>query len=338
MIELDTLCRAVGDSSGPLHIRGGSSRRFPLPQIRDAQAVDMAGYQGIIDYYPEELVVRVRAGTRLKELLALLDEQGQMLASEPPVHGESSTVGGMVAAGLSGSRRPYGAAIKDLMLGVGLILNDGTYAEFGGQVMKNVAGYDVSRLVCGSFGSLGPIADVSLKVVPKPECEMTTLLEVDGESAQVLTRDLRRQGAGLSASCYLQGKLLLRYSGSEGRVSGAIQEIGGDVVADEPWGKLDSQDLAAFTGAEVWRLSTDPAEPLAADVAVADWGFGQRWLVDPSYDPRQGYEGAGYWTRVRGSKGKDIPVFQPLPELQGNLVARLKQAFDPDGRFNPGWG
>lgn len=334
MVELADYCQqvAAGDA---LNIRGGGSHAYPFPDPGDAVSLEMTAYAGVIDYHAEELVIRARAGTRLNDLIELLDEQGQMLASEPPVLGDAATVGGLIATGLSGSRRPYANPVRDLVLGVGLILEDGSYAEFGGQVMKNVAGYDVSRLVTGSFGTFGPVMDASFKVVPKPQLELTTRLELGSEAAQQLCCNLKRKGIGLSASCFLEGCLYLRVSGNDRQVRGSINTIGGEVLEDNQfWRLVDSQALPVFNEADTWRLSTDPLEPVEHEFALIDWGFGQRWLVNPGKDPRRDYEGAGHWTRVQGQGDPGAAVFQPLSPLHACLNIRLKQAFDPENRFN----
>ena len=336
MTDLDDLCARVAETSAALHIRGGGSRRFPLPVVENAAVLELDQYGGVIEYYPEELVVRAKAGTRLTELIRMLGDEGQMLASDPPVHDDSSTVGGVVATGLSGSRRPYGAAIKDIVLGVGLILDDGTYAEFGGQVMKNVAGYDVSRLVCGSFGILGPIADVSLKVVPRPECETSRMVTLSPEDAMILVGKLRRNGAGISASCYYAGNLYLRFSGAEKQTLKIATEVGGDECDNDFWSQLDGQNLSCFEGADVWRLSTHPSDPAREDFQLMDWGFAQRWLINPASDPRIDYDGQGHWTRVQCPDNVfKAATFEPLSDVHSKLMGRVKEAFDPRGKFNP---
>ena len=319
-------------------ICGGSTRALPdLPAA--AEPFSVRDYRGVIDYHPEELVIRARAGTPMLELIELLASEGQMLAFDPPVPDPASTLGGAVATGLSGSRRPYTGSVRDYVLGVGMILHDGEYLSFGGQVMKNVAGYDVSRLVCGSYGILGVIADVSLKVLPKPEREATVCFETSVDAAISLLVQRRQHVNAISAACYLQGQLYLRLSGSESALREELSELGGETLDNSFWPQFDIQKLEPLASAqEIWRLSTSPAEALHhSDCTIFDWGFAQRWLIDPEAHPRTGYQGKGHWTRVRGPASAGIDdVFEPLPPTTLALHQRIKSVFDPAGLFNPG--
>jgi glycolate oxidase FAD binding subunit len=332
------LVRTAIASNQALTICGGGTRPFPGDSKASIE-LHMSGYAGVVDYRPEELVVRARSGTRLTDLKTLLGAEGQMLVSDPPVHGKTSTIGGLIATGVSGSRRPYAGAIRDAVLGVSLLLQDATQAEFGGQVMKNVAGYDVSRLVCGSFGMLGPILDVSLKVAPKPEMEASVSLECSPMRAKEIIEKLTRRVSGISASCYLEGQLRLRFSGSETAVTKEISGQGGESIGNGFWAELDNQTLASLVATkDLWRLSTDPSEPFSEErFPIADWGFGQRWLLDPEVNPRDSYGGVGHWTRVRRSEAAfSAETFHPLSPLQMRLMRRVKSAFDSEGLFNPG--
>ncbi len=337
MTELEEICDIVSRAESPLRISGGNSRVYPYDDLAEYPALSLSGYDGVIDYHPEELVVRVKSGTRIKTLVKLLEEQHQILGSEAPAHGEHSTIGGAVAAGLSGSRRPYTGSTRDFVLGVGMILASGEYAEFGGQVMKNVAGYDVARLVCGSFGVLGPITDISLKVLPKPEIERTLLQETSLQAATDLLTRLNRRVSGLTAAAYSDGLLRLRFSGQAKAVEREISHLGGDNDTHDFWHDLDSLRLPLFQGRDVWCLSTDPREPVSSGFSLLDWGFARRWLIDPEEDPRKDYRGSGHWTRV-SSPSEIFPadVFHPVSEIQLQLMRSLKRTFDPSGIFNPG--
>jgi len=338
--QLQEIVKASAAQSQALRIVGGNTRAF-LGELLTAETVDLnlADHTGVISYRPEELMLRVRAGTTLAEIESLLAAEGQMLAFEPPAYGEHSTIGGTVATGLSGPRRPYGGAVRDAVLGVGLILQDGTYAEFGGQVMKNVAGYDVSRLVCGAFGMLGPVVDATFKVLPKPQKEASICIARTAEEAQLLCQQLLQRVSGLSATYYEAGRLTLRFSGSHQLVDQELAQLDGETVDNVWWAEVGNQTLASFgAAAEVWRLSTRPDEPLSSSPwHVSDWGFGQRWLLDPETDPRATYRGSGHWTRHR-SRNPDAsqPVFEPLPAVHEQITQRLKAAFDSAGLFNPG--
>ncbi|MEX5452570.1 glycolate oxidase subunit GlcE, partial [Stutzerimonas stutzeri] len=163
---LDQVNQALAAKT-PLRIQGSGSKAF-LGRAAEGQLLDVREHRGIVSYDPTELVVTARAGTPLAELEATLDEAGQMLPCEPPHFGEGATVGGMIAAGLSGPRRPWSGSVRDFVLGSRVITGQGKHLRFGGEVMKNVAGYDLSRLMAGSFGCLGVLTEISLKVLPKP--------------------------------------------------------------------------------------------------------------------------------------------------------------------------
>jgi glycolate oxidase FAD binding subunit len=322
-----------------LAITGNGTKAFlGYPADKKNSVLDVSGHTGVIDYRPDELMIRVNAGTTIGDLNDLLASEGQIAGFDPPDFSGRATLGGTLSAGLSGSRRPYAGAVKDFVLGVGLILPAGDYAEFGGQVMKNVAGYDVSRLVCGAFGALGVVADVSLKVLPKPETEITLKLELDRADAEVSLQAFRRNYTVISASCYLDGVLSIRLSGSSIATGDAVTQIGGEEGSNEFWSLLDTHQLSVFTGArDIWRLSTSAREPVEHDFAVLDWGFTQRWLMDPDSDPRSGYRGAGHWTRYRqGSELFEAQPFHPLGETEMAINLGLKKAFDEKRRFNTG--
>ncbi|MBT6583224.1 MAG: glycolate oxidase subunit GlcE [Gammaproteobacteria bacterium] len=342
MDEIDAFADSIkkaGSDGSPIQIKGGGTKGFLGYVAAELQVLTTQCYTGVIEYHPTELIVRVRSGTPVDTLNNLLRSEGQMLAFEPPAHDATSTVGGVVSAGLSGSARPYRGAARDHLLGVGMVLHDGAYCEFGGQVMKNVAGYDVSRLVCGAYGTLGLLADLSLKVVPAPELEQTVIRECSSDVARETIKLLSNTVSPLSASCYSEGTLRVRLSGNEQTVMATEKMLEGDRGDNGFWDQLDSQALPAFqNAADVWRLSTNADEPLFGyDFAILDWGFAQRWLFDPKSDPRDGYAGSGHWTRVRCDKDRfEAGAFQPLSALELALHRRLKSTFDPGGIFNPG--
>jgi glycolate oxidase FAD binding subunit len=324
----------------PLLIEGGGSKRFyGYPATSDSDRLDMAAHQGVIDYSPDELVIRVRAGTLLSDINRLLRDNGQMLPFEPPGFTRATTIGGVIASGLSGPRRPWAGSARDFVLGVKLITGRGEALEFGGQVMKNVAGYDVSRLVTGSLGTLGVILDVSLKVLPAPELEVTRVLAIKRQEFQSHLQSIQRQ-IPLSAASHQDGYLKLRLSGSEAAVNAATKITGGEETGNDGWNELN--ELTCFTGINnLWRVSVAPASKLFLDEAVViDWGGGVRWLADPGYDPREALSVEdGHATLMKYDtemlvSGMDI--FQPLSEPLLGIHQRLKQQFDPAGIFNPG--
>jgi len=327
-------------SKRPLVIESGGSKNFyGLPQPQEMDRICISAHSGIIDYAPDELVITARAGTLLSDICQLLKDNNQILAFEPPDFENRSTIGGVVASGLSGPRRPYAGAVRDHVLGVRLLTGSGKVLTFGGQVMKNVAGYDVSRLVVGAMGTLGLILDVSLKTLPAPEVERTysiptTILKFQ-KQLQAMSLSFP-----LSASMFDQDNLLMRLSGSEVAVTRAASELAGDEIDGCCWDKVNS--LNRFDGVtNLWRISVAPASQLfLAESALIDWGGGLRWLADPDVDPREIISSEdGHATLMKylpESLAPDLEVFQPLSGPVLEIQQRLKRQFDPHGIFNPG--
>jgi glycolate oxidase FAD binding subunit len=340
--------RVRGAAAGgtALRIRGGGSKDF-YGQALAGDILDMRPFAGVISYEPSELVVTARSGTPLAELEVLLAAQGQCLAFEPPHFGAQATVGGMVACGLNGPARGTAGAVRDYMLGVKLINGKAEHLTFGGQVMKNVAGYDVSRLMAGSLGTLGVLLEVSIKVLPVPLAEATLLFELDQAEA---LRQLNRWGGlplPVNASCWQDGHLALRLRGAKAAVAAALNTLGGEVMGiDEAlalWTGLREQTLPFFAlqGDEsLWRVSLpDSAAPLAFGATLMEWGGAQRWLKRPAADApaiRQVAASAGGHATLFRSADKSVPVFSPLLAPLDRIHRELKRQFDPSGVFNPG--
>ncbi|MDT3736407.1 MAG: glycolate oxidase subunit GlcE [Denitratisoma sp.] len=332
---------AAAVDKAPLRIRGGGSKDF-YGNAPEGTLLETAGHAGLVAYEPTELVVTVRAGTRLAELEAALAEKGQMLAFEPPHYGDA-TVGGCVAAGLSGPRRATAGAVRDFVLGVKLLDGQGEILNFGGQVMKNVAGYDVSRLMAGAMGTLGLLLEVSLKVLPKPPAEATLRLELPQDKAIEAMNRWGGQPLPISATCWSDGLLTLRLSGARAAVAAAREKIGGEAVADADgfWRGVREQEDGFFSGgAALWRLSLpSKAPPLALPgEPLIEWGGALRWLAfdGPAAVVREtAAQAGGHATLFRGGD-KGIGVFQPLPAPLMAIHRKLKRNFDPQGLFNPG--
>jgi glycolate oxidase FAD binding subunit len=337
---IETL-RAAASRGTPLSIRGGGSKTF-YGRTTDGDELRVGEYAGIIEYSPTELVVTARAGTPLADLEATLAQANQMLAFEPPHFGPAATLGGTIACGFSGPRRPYAGAARDHVLGITCLNGSGQRLRFGGQVMKNVAGYDISRTLTGSLGTLAVLLDITLKVVPRPETELTLRREAGAAEAIALFNRWAGQPLPLSAGCYHNGAMTVRLSGFEQGVKSAANRIGGDAVpgGGEFWDQLREQRLAFFAGPHsLWRLSVAPATaplPLNGDCLI-EWGGAQRWYrCDlPATAVREHAAAAGgHATLFRNGDGDD--VFQPLPAPLLALHRRLKQSFDPAGILNPG--
>ncbi|MBM3391094.1 MAG: glycolate oxidase subunit GlcE [Betaproteobacteria bacterium] len=345
---------AAAADKAPLCIRGGGTKDFYGNAPAGAR-LGTTNHAGIVAYEPTELVVTVRAGTRLAELEAALDEQGQMLAFEPPhfslpspasgrgTGGEGATVGGCVASGLSGPRRATAGSVRDFVLGVKLLDGKGEILNFGGQVMKNVAGYDVSRLMAGALGTLGLLLEVSLKVLPKPPAETTLRLDLPQDKAIETMNRWGGQPLPISATCWSDGHLTVRLSGARAAVAAARGKIGGESVADAEtfWRGVREQQTDFFSGAgTLWRLSL-PAKtpPLSLPGApLIEWGGALRWLTfdGPADTVRAAVSQAGgHATLFRGGN-ESVGAFQPLPLPLMAIHKNLKRSFDPQGLFNPG--
>ena len=320
-----------------LCIRGAGSKDFLGESVTCDQQLNTQGYEGVIDYAPTELVMTVRAGTQLASVNAALAEQRQYWPCDPPSYGGNATIGGAVAAGLSGPGRVAYGAVRDLVLGVGMINSAGKALNFGGRVMKNVAGYDVSRLMAGSLGTLGLITDVSIKVLPLPEAEVTLARVETVEMAHARFLQLARTALPCSASAWLAGVSYLRFSGSQAGVEAAQQKMGGDVTSSNIWAQIRDHHIDEFEQAgNIWRISVEPGSPtLLQQSSLLEWYGGQRWLLDPDFDPRLHLE-AGHATLFRASPESSLPRFQPLTAVVEGIHRRLKQQFDPQRIFNPG--
>ena len=342
----------------PLFVMGGGSKAFygnyrPVtPQDGHCQ-LDMTPYRGIVSYHPSELVVTVRAGTPLAELEAALAEHNQMLAFEPPHFGASATVGGCVATGLSGPRRMSAGALRDFVLGTRLLDSEGRVLSFGGEVMKNVAGYDVSRLLAGSHGIFGAILEVSMKVVPRPMEELTVSLSATEAQALANFALWRGKPLPISATSWTgaagagEGLMHVRLSGAPPAIASARRVVGGDALepdAAQSWWRSLREQTHEFFSADrpLWRLALPPtAAALALGPTLIEWGGGQRWLSGV-HDAAALRETAaplgGHATLFRTGAGKPPAdgVFHPLAPGVASITRRLKQELDPASLFNPG--
>ncbi len=334
--------QAAAAAGTALSIQGGNSKSF-YGRCARGEVLSVNEHKGIIDYTPSELVISARAGTTLTELESVLEQEGQMLAFEPAHFGDNATLGGTIACGLSGPRRPYAGAARDFVLGVNCVNGKGEWLRLGGQVMKNVAGYDVSRTLTGSLGTLAIMLDIHLRVLPKPETEVTLQQSCDAATAIQRCNALAARPLPVSASCYADGQLTIRLSGMEQGVQSAAASIGGETLADAArfWQQLREHQSAFFGGERpLWRLSVPPATaplPLEGDTLL-DWGGAQRWLrSEQAADTIRGSTAAagGHATLFRGGD-RDGEVFHPLQAALLSLHQRLKQTFDPAGILNPG--
>ncbi len=342
----EIICTAAEHKS-PLQIRGGGTKDFYGNTImtQNTMLLDAAAYSGIIEYEPTELVITARAGTRLADLEAALDQKGQMLAFEPPHFGAAATLGGCIAAGLSGPRRAAAGSVRDFVLGVRLLNGKGDDLSFGGQVMKNVAGYDVSRLMVGAMGTLGMLLEVSLKVLPKPMTEITLCMQMDEAAAIEKMNHWAGKPLPISATCYRNGELFFRLSGADSAVRAAHGKLGGEELCEGEvfWKSVREQTHSFFQSADsLWRLSINPATPplnLPAEQLI-EWNGGLRWLLDDekldAVTIRKTAKDAGGHATLFRSNEPGISVFHPLDPGMRKIHCALKEKFDPSGILNPG--
>jgi glycolate oxidase FAD binding subunit len=343
-VQLQELTQNAYAKKIPLRIFGSDTKSFYGNEIQ-GHPLCLVNHVGVVDYEPSELVLTARAGTKLREIEALLDSAGQMLAFEPPYFGEEATWGGTVACGFSGPRRPYSGALRDSILGVRTINGKGEQLRFGGKVIKNVAGYDVSRLMAGALGTLGILLDISVKVIPRPQQEMTLVLEQTPEEAITYMNTLAGGPVPLSAAAYIDGKVLIRLSGTQA----AVQAAAAKISSQEPgssnsfWQQLREHSHPFFsTDTPLWRLSLLPGSPMLKIPGdwLIDWGGAQRWLKTHAPAPliRDAVQAAGgHATLFRRGElkdretkdGENTPVFHPLSKPLASVHEKLKNAFDP---------
>lgn len=353
--QLSEQVLAARASFRPISIRGGHTKSFygnPLAASDEEPLImNMRTLRGVVNYEPTELVITAMAGTPLQEVIDTLDASGQMLAFDPPAFGHQATVGGCVAAGLSGPGRYAAGPVKDYVLGAHLLDAQGRVLKFGGEVMKNVAGYDVSRLLTGSMGMFGALLQVSIKVAPKPLQSCTLEWELDEAEALKRCHSWRAHPLPVAATAWEPighaGRLRVRLAGAPAAIASARARLGGDLVAEDQalayWSDLREQRLSFFATPRLWRLAVAPGTPvLNLGPTLIEWGGGQRWVAtdrDPAEIRRIAEQAQGHATLFRMEEGLIAPeqgVFHPLAPAVTAVIRRLKQEFDPKGVFNPG--
>ncbi len=347
-VEQVNVARTQGE---PLEIRGGATKRFYGETPRGAQ-LDVRALAGVVSYEPTELVVTTWAGTSLSDLEALLTTQGQYLPFEPPRFAPGGTVGGMVAAGLSGPARATAGSVRDHVLGVRLLTGRGELLTFGGQVSKNVAGYDVSRLVTGSMGILGVICEVSLKVLPQPRATATLVFDWDALRTLAQFKRWASRPLPINATVWHQEKLYLRLAGARAAVEEACASLDADLLepaaAERWWLSIRDQTHPFFgisvadeaQGLALWRLSVSavsaPVE-LAGEQMI-EWHGALRWLrtTAAAADVRAAARARGGHAVLMHGADRSAGVFAPLSDALLRIHRDLKHAFDPAGILNPG--
>ena len=316
MIELwQSQIKAAAAKGAKLTIRGSGSKSFCSPSVV-GEVLDTRSHVGIVEYEPKELVIVVRCGTGIADVEKTMADAGQMLAFEPPHFGADATIGGMVATGLSGPRRPYAGAVRDFVLGCKVLDGKGDHLSFGGKVMKNVAGFDVSRLLTGSYGTLGVITETAFKCLPLPKAQQTRVFSMDAASAIDAMNRWYAAAHPITATTWVAGNLYVRLAGAEPSVMSSAAKLGGEILANDVawWRDWREQRHEFFAGdaplARIACKSTVECSEPAATQAI-DWGGAQRWL------------------RVSTSAAS-VAALQPvLLEVQ----AKIKSSFDPYNTF-----
>ncbi|EOD81472.1 Glycolate dehydrogenase, FAD-binding subunit GlcE [Grimontia indica] len=333
---------AIADKTA-LNLIGGNTKHF-IGRQPVGQAVSLKNHTGVISYRPSELVITARAGTTIAEIQAQLANNNQTLVGEPPAFNGKATLGGSVAAGISGASRPFWGSLRDAILGVKLINGYGEHLRFGGQVMKNVAGYDVSRLQAGAFGAFGIITEVSLRVRPKSESTTTLVFECGAASAIRRMRDLSVSAHPLSASAWCSGQLFIRLSGSQLAINHSIETLGGETLENQDlfWRSIRNfrHPFFAHRAQPLYRLSLSPAAPHYEQLGdtLIDWAGGVRWVYSEqslstlaNLAALQGGHAACYRPIDRHAE-----CFHPQSDTAKRIHQNLKMAFDPHSLFNPG--
>ena len=325
----------------PLRRAGGDSKHF-MGRQPTGEMLSTSRHSGIVEYEPTELVISARAGTTITELNAALSENGQRLGCEPPEIG-GATIGGTLACNQSGPARPWLGSIRDHVLGVRLINGHGEHLRFGGRVMKNVAGYDVSRLQAGAMGTLGLITEITLRVFPVPEHQATVIMDMDAQKAIHLMNVESGKGGPVTGACWVDGRLHLRFSGCKSAVGSRASALAGEMPDDGAafWLALREQQLDFFQqSGPLWRFSSKSASAHCGSEQpwLIDWGGSQRWQSgngDLATRESVAEKLGGQAMLYRGGD-RHGEIFHSRTKLQKQLHLKVKQAFDPHGLFNPG--
>jgi len=333
-------------SKSALNITGNNSKTW-YGRTSHGLPLNVAGHSGIINYQPSELVIKVRAGTTLSEIADCLDEQRQRLPFDPPYYGEHATIGGTVACNFSGPRRPYAGSCRDFMLGCNMLNGRGESMHFGGEVMKNVAGFDLARLMTGSLGTLGVMLDVSLKVLPHRLSEQTLTIDAGFTEAIEIMNRWATTPLPVTAMAADGEKIYFRICGTPSAVEASRKQIGGLLFEQglNFWKNLREHQLNYFDDPQpLWRFSLPQAAP---HIRIDDtpeaawfigWGGAQRWLKSelPFNQIQDIARKAGGDATLFRNGDRSREVFAPLSLPLMQLHKRLKHAFDPAGILNPG--
>ncbi len=353
--------QAAYQNRQPLAIQGNGSKLFLIRPL-SGQPLSTAAHQGVINYMPSELTITLRSGTLLSELKQVLAEKGQMLPFEPPAFSDNATIGGTIAAGLSGPSRPFFGSARDFVLGCKMINGRGELMQFGGEVMKNVAGYDLSRLITGSYGSLGVILEISLKLLPLAPKQKSLSFSIHADQFARQVRDLYMDGHPISAACYLDGQAYIRIAGSQEGVDSSFQDISEKLTQQQLpskegslqevnhtfWSELNEHKLSFFDHSQpLWRISLPPWNMdsfeqymVSDDRQLIDWGGAQRWFYS-----NQSEDKVRHYAKLQGGHAQlfcasdeliSISRHQPLTTQMMKIQQQIKTAMDPHKLLNQG--
>ena len=339
--ELSERIAEAHSRGAPLEVRGGGTKRF-YGNPPTGEVLETGGLAGIAAYEPSELYISAGAGTRLADAEKELAGRGQMLAFEPQHFGAGATVGGMAACGLSGPRRPFAGAARDFILGAELADGGGALLRFGGRVIKNVAGFDLSRLSAGALGTLGVLTELTFRVVPRPESELTAVLDCDGWGGIEAANQFLLRGLPLTGTAWHGGVLHVRFSGAAESALRAARTAGGDILSEEAgrdfWELIREQRHEFFAGDDnLWRVGCAPLSAVSADSQLIEWRGAQRWFRGGRLDAEHFAERCGgHLTLFRAADAGEGRRFPELPAPVARLHGELKRVFDPSDILNRG--
>ena len=309
-------------------IQGHASKRFLGFENPALERLSLRHHEGVIDYWPDELIIRVRAGTALSDIDQVLEANRQRMIFEAPRVNGQGTIGGAVAAGLSGSSSPFNRQIRHALLGLQLLRGTGQAVRFGGEVVKNVAGYDISRLQIGALGIFGPILDVSMKVEPIPEWQGAFAMPADEDSLRRLSN--HKHDLGLSGAGILDDQVVLRFEGSgvnANQIRPRLTSLGYSEISMDMFTSLRDLTFSPTIG---WRWEGPRETPLSGREIAVDWLGGLRYFADQADAPA----GGKLWPY--GPDAHQTRSFLNVGTVQHGILARLKAIFDPQGAFNAG--
>lgn len=341
--EIAESVKVAYQKTQPLQITAGGSKHFYGRDIH-GETLSLSHHTGIIEYEPSELYITARSGTSLIEIEQTISQQNQILPCESPHFADTATLGGMIACGLSGPRRVNAGSVRDCVLGTEVINGKGEYLHFGGRVMKNVAGYDVSRLMCGALGTLGVVMTATLRLLPKPACELSLAFSLDSTTAIETMNQWANSPMPISASFYDGSELFIRLSGSNTAIKSCKNNLGGEVVQSDKtfWNEVREHKHPFFAdGQPIWRISVPPnTEPLKISGNCAiEWNGALRWYrsdADEKSIRSEAERVGGHACLFRGTNADSEQIFHPLTQASMKLHKKLKQTLDPACILNPG--